>query len=173
MMNQFKQTSPVLTWLFTGILILLTATLQTTVIRGLEVFHVIPNLLFIVVVSYGILHDDYSSLFVGAVCGLILDVLGGRVVGINTLICTYVAYLCLLISDNLFNNNAFVAMVFVLLLSIPYEVLTYLCYFVIWGKGSLWYAVFHKILPIAVYNFLFTLPLYPIVKKVTGQIEAY
>ncbi|MBQ4518241.1 MAG: rod shape-determining protein MreD [Clostridia bacterium] len=166
-MNQFRQTSPALSWALTGILILLSATLQTTVLRGIEVFHVIPNLLFIIVVCYGLLHDDYSSLVVGVACGLILDLFGGRTMGMNTLLCVYVAWLCLSVSDNLFNHNAFVSMVFVAVLTVPYEVLTYLFYFVIWGKGAGWYAVFCKILPMVAYNFVFALAIHPIVKKIS------
>ena len=168
-MNHFKQTSPALSWVLTGILILLSATLQTTIIRGIEVFHVIPNLLFIIVICYGLLHDDYSSLVVGVVCGLILDLFGGRTPGINTLLCAFAACFCMSISDNLFNHNAIVSMVFVLLLTIPFELLTYIFYFVIWGKGIIWYAIICKILPAAIYNFLFTLIVHPIVKAITYQ----
>lgn len=168
-MNQYRQTSPALSWVLTGILILLSATLQTTIIRGIEVFHVIPNLLFIIVVCYGLLHDDYSSLVVGIVCGLILDLFGGRLLGINTLLCVLAACFCMSISDNLFSHNAIVSMVFVLLLTIPFELLTYILYFAIWGKGSFWYAVLCKILPSAGYNFLFALIIHPIVKTITYQ----
>ena len=151
-----------------GIFIFFEAALQTTVIRGIEVFHVIPNLLFITVVCFSLRRGDYSALVVGAICGLILDMLGGRVVGINTLLCVYVAYLCICISSNLFNNNLFVSMVFVLLFSIPYEFLIYLFYFAIWGQGAFGYALIARILPTVLYNFLFTLVLYPIIRRIAG-----
>ena len=122
----------------------------------------------IIVVCYSLQHDDYSSLAVGVVCGLLLDITGGRAVGINTLLCTYAAFFCLSISGSLFNNNVFVSMVFVMLLTIPYELLTYLFYFVIWGKSAWLYAIFCKILPATVYNFLFTLVVYPVVRHMTA-----
>jgi len=83
------------------------------------------------------------------------------------LLCAYAACLCLSISDKLFSHNALVSMVFVLVLTIPYEVLTYLFYFVIWGKGAGWYAILCKILPVTVYNSLFTLVMHPLVKFAT------
>ena len=153
----------------TVILIFILATLQTTVLRGLELFHVIPNLLYVFVVCYCLTKHDYSALIYAVFCGLILDFLGGRPIGMHALMCTLAAYFCLAISGNLFNNNLFVAMVFVFVLSVPYEFFTYLFYFVIWGRGSWGYAVFCKILPISVYNFLFTMVLYPVIKLIAGE----
>ncbi len=163
-----NQHTTVISRVLTVIFILLLAILQTTVLRGFEVFHVIPNLLLVTVVCHGILHGDYMSLAVGVLCGLLLDITGGRVVGMNTLLCTLVAYLCICVSGNLFNNHVFVAMMFVLLFSIPYELLVYLFYFAIWGTGKFGYALLCKILPGAIYNFLFTLLLYPLIKRVSG-----
>ncbi len=163
-----NQNSTIVSRVLTVILILLFTIIQTTVLRGFEVFHVIPNLLLITVVCHGILHGDYMSLAVGVICGFLLDITGGRLVGMNTLLCTLVAYLCICISGNLFNNHLFVAMMFVLLFSIPYELLIYIFYFTIWGTGKLGFVLVCKILPGAVYNFLFTVLLYPLVKRVSG-----
>jgi len=153
----------------TVILICLLASVQTTVLRGIELFHVIPNLLFIFVVCYSLLKEDYSALIYAVLCGVILDLTGGRSIGINALLCTLAAYLCLSVSGNLFNNNLFVSMVFVFVLSLPYELLTYLFYFVIWGRGAFLYAIFLKIIPIAAYNFVCTMALYPLIKKIGGE----
>lgn len=153
----------------TGILIVLLTVVQTTVLRGIEIFHVIPNLLFIFVVCYSLLRSDYSALFVAAVCGLVLDVLGGRAIGINTLLCTLSAYTCVAVSGSLFNNNSFVAMVFVLLLSLPYELFIYVFYFVIWGRGALGFVLLHKLIPAVLYNFVMTLLIYPVARLIVGE----
>ncbi len=157
--------------ILTVILIALLTVLQTTVLRGIEVLGVIPNLLFITVVCYSLLHADYSALVMGVACGLLLDITGGRIVGMNALLCTLVAYFCICISGSLFNNNIPVAMLFVLLLTVPYELITYIFYFVIWGQGSFWYALLLKILPAAVYNALAAAVLYPLVRKIAGSAE--
>ncbi|MBQ2696307.1 MAG: rod shape-determining protein MreD [Clostridia bacterium] len=166
-MNQSDQSVTIVKVVLTVLLIFIITVLQTTIVQGFEIFHVVPNLLFIMVVCYGILHGDYGALVVGVVCGLLLDITGARVVGMNTLLCTLAAYFCICISDSLFNNNVLVAMVFVLLLSIPYELIIYIFNFVIWGRGSFWYALFYRILPGGVYNFLVTILLYPIIRRVT------
>ncbi|MBE7034510.1 MAG: rod shape-determining protein MreD [Ruminococcaceae bacterium] len=163
---QPKSNSSLLLWVLMAVLIFLVTVLQTTVVQGLEIFHVVPNLLFIVVVCFGLLQGDYSALFVGMICGLLLDFAGSRIIGINTLLCTYVGYACAGISDNLYNRNAFVSMLFVFLFTIPYELLIYIFNFSIWGRGAFVFALFCKILPAAIYNFLFTVLLDPIVRKI-------
>lgn len=151
-----------------SVFIFLITVLQTTVIHGIEIFNAVPNLLLITVVSYGLLCGDYSALAVGVACGLLLDITGGRVVGLNTVLCTLVSYFCIRISDNLFNNNAFVSMVFVLLLTIPYELITYIFNYAIWGHGAFGFALWAKIVPAALYNFVATLLIDPIVRKIAG-----
>ncbi|MBR5235989.1 MAG: rod shape-determining protein MreD [Clostridia bacterium] len=153
---------------FTVIFILLITALQTTIIRGFEVFHVVPNLLFITVVCYSLQRGNYGALFFGFICGLILDLLGGRAIGINGLLCTFAAYFCVYISDSLFNNNMFVSMFFVGLLTLVYELLTYIFYFAIWGHGAFGYALLCKVLPAAIYNFVFTMVLYPVIRRLAS-----
>ncbi len=156
----------VLVRILMAVFIFVITVLQSTVIRGIEVFNAVPNLLFITVICYSLLCGDYSAIAFGVVCGLLLDITGGRIVGLNTLLCTFAAYFCICVSGNLFNNNAFVSMVFVLLLSIPYELITYLLYFAIWGHGSFFYALLAHVLPAALYNFVVTLLVHPIVRKI-------
>lgn len=168
-MNQTFQGRTLVKILLMAVLVFILTVLQTTVVRGIEIFHVIPNLLLIAVVCYGLLHDDYSTLAVGVVCGLLLDINGGRVVGMNTLLCTIVAYLCIYVSGSLYSNNSFVAMLFVLIFSVFYELIVYVFYFAVWGHGGFLYAVFCKILPAGIYNSLVTIVLYPLVRKLTAD----
>ncbi|MBR7164263.1 MAG: rod shape-determining protein MreD [Clostridia bacterium] len=166
-MNQMFQNKAVFKFLLTAILIFVLTILQTTVIQGIEVFHVIPNLLLITVVCYSLLHGDYSALVVGVVCGFLLDINGGRVVGMNALLCTVLAYVCICVSGSLYSNNGLIAMIFVLIFSLFYELIVYIFYFAIWGQGAFFYALFCKILPAAVYNGLATILLYPLVRRLT------
>lgn len=168
-MNQTFQSKTLIKILWTVVLVFVLTILQTTVVRRIEIFHVIPNLLLIFVICYGLLHDDYSTLVVGVICGLLLDINGGRVVGMNTLLCTVVAYLCIYVSGSLYSNTSVVAMLFVLIFSFFYELIVYIFYFAVWGHGGFLYAMFCKILPAGIYNSLVTIVLYPIVQKLTAD----
>lgn len=163
-----KKKNVAISRVLTVVLVFLLAVLQTTLVHGISVFHTVPNLLFIAVVCYSLLHADYSALVFAAACGLLLDVTGGRAIGINTLFCLYAAYFCIRISGSLFNNNVFVSMVFVMLLSVPYELFTYVLYFAVWGHGTFGYALLCKIVPAVLYNFVMTLLIYPLTRSMTG-----
>ncbi len=168
-MMRNKQKSLALCRVLTVVLVLLLSVLQTTVIHGLAIFGTVPNLVFIAVVCYSLLHADYGSLVFAVACGLVLDITGGRAVGLNTLFCLYTAYFCIRISGSLFNRNVFVSMVFVLLLSFIYELLIYVFYFAIWGYGGFGYALFHKLIPTVLYNFVMTLLIYPLTRVMTDR----
>ena len=167
-MEQNTNSATVLHYLVTALFIILLSVIQSTVLRGIQIFHVIPNLLLITTVCYGLTHGSFRGFFVGILCGLLLDLFSGRAIGMNTLLFALIAYFCIFISGNLFSNNTYVCMVFVLFLTISYELLTYIFYFAIWKQGALGFAIFSKILPSAIYNFLFTIVLYPLVKRVTS-----
>lgn len=141
--------------------------IQTTLIRSVEIFNVIPNLLLVAVICYSLCKGDLKALVFGVVCGLVLDFTGGRVVGVNTLLCTYAAFLCYLLHGGLFNNNVFVAAVFVLIISFVYEFLFYMMQFFIWGETDIAFALLHKILPGALYNAVAAVPVYPIMRRLS------
>lgn len=139
---------------------------QTTVLGAIEIFGVIPNLLLTAVICYAIIRGDFEGVIFGAVIGIFLDFLSGRMVGMNLILCTLVSFSCCSLYDALFNNNPFVASVFVLLVSIVYEFLIYVFYFLFWGDANVWFALIHKILPGAVYNALSAFLIYPVLKKI-------
>ncbi len=163
------RTKTVLRYALTVFFVLLLTVLQTTVLHAAKIFGVIPNLLLSAVVCYSLTKGDYKAIVFGIGCGLIMDFFGGRTVGMNTLLCLYVSLVCVLLYGGLFNNNAFVAMLFVLLLSIPYEFLIYFFSLFIWGKTDIVYALLHKILPCAVYNALITFLVYPFTRALAVE----
>lgn len=163
------QAKTVLRYVLTICFVLLLAVLQTTVLHAAELFGVIPNLLLSAVVCYSLTKGDYKAHVFGIGCGLLLDFFGGRVVGMNTLLCFYVSLVCVLLYGGLFNNNVFVAMLFVLLLSVPYEFFIYFFSLFIWGQGDIVYALLCKIVPCAVYNALTTFLVYPFTRALAVE----
>ena len=143
--------------------------IQTTVLHSAEVFGVIPNLLLSCVVCYSLIKGDPKAIVFGIVCGLVLDFFGGRTVGINTLLCMYTALLCVLLHGGLFNNNALVAMLFVFVISLLYELLIYFFNIFIWGYRGIWYALVYKILFGSVYTALTALLIYPVLKLLAEE----
>lgn len=158
-------------YIITGIFILLLTVVQTTILRGIEIMGVIPNLLIVAVICYALLNQTRPGLVFGLICGVVLDCIGGRLIGVNTLLCLYMSYLCGLTSERLFNNNIFVAILFVVALSLLYEAISYLLNYLIWGDTAFVFAIFGKIIPASVYNGLLTFVVYPIVARLSPRRE--
>ena len=138
--------------------------LQTTVLKSIEILGTVPNLLVVAVICYALMRGDFRSIIFGAASGIVLDFLSGRMVGMNMILCSLTALLCACLYENLFNNNSFVASVFVLWISAIYEFLIYVFYFLFWGNTDIIYVLLHKILPCSVYNAAAAFAIYPIMK---------
>lgn len=154
-------------YVFLTIVVFALSIIQTAVLGAVEIFGVIPNLLLVSVICYSLMRGDLRSIVYGSVVGFVLDILSGKMVGMNLLMCTCVALMCACLYETLFNNNSFVAAVFVLWISALYEFLIYVFYFLFWGNTDILFALFHKILPCALYNAFSTFLIYPIMRKIS------
>lgn len=66
-----------------GFLLLVPLALQTSLFPHLSSFGVIPNLILIITVCYGLLNGIQSGLFFGLLSGLCLDLAGSGILGVN------------------------------------------------------------------------------------------
>ena len=67
--------------------------LQCTVFKALSIASISPNLLIVVVASFGFMRGKKEGLFVGFFAGLLLDIMFGTVIGFYALIYMYIGYL--------------------------------------------------------------------------------
>ena len=67
--------------------------LQCTVFKALAIASISPNLLIVVVASFGFMRGKKEGLFVGFFSGLLLDVMFGSVIGFYALIYMYIGYM--------------------------------------------------------------------------------
>lgn len=136
--------------------------LQTTVLDSIRIFGIIPNIMLISVICYSLSAADYRGIIFGVASGLLLDITGGRMIGINTLLCMYVAFSCVWMCDKLYNNNEIIAGVFTFVISIIYGAAMYIINFLLWGETNVLYALFRVILPETLYNTILSLFIYPL-----------
>ena len=138
--------------------------IQTTVLDSVRIFGVMPNLLLTATICVSLLTEDYRGLIFGVACGLLLDITGGRMIGINSLLCTYVSFGVIWICDKLYNNNEIVAAIFTFVITFIYCLVFYIFNFLIWGQGDILYALLRKILPEMLYNTVLAIFVYPLSK---------
>ncbi|MBR6647309.1 MAG: rod shape-determining protein MreD [Clostridia bacterium] len=152
----------------TVLYVFLILVLQTTVIGYARIFGIIPNLLLISSVCYLLVTSDFRGLVFSVVCGILLDITGGRIIGVNTLLCTYIAFSCLWICDKLYNNNEIIAAFFTFIITFAYGLLIYIINFLLWGELNVFYALLRIALPEALYNALLALFIYPLIKLIVN-----
>ena len=153
----------------TVLVVFLFTVIQTTLLHAVEIFGIIPNLLLSTVICYSLVKGEPKAIIFGLICGMLLDFFGGRTVGMNTLLCLYTSLICVLLHSGLFNNNTFVAMLFVFVLTIPYELIVYFFNLFIWRQQGFLFALFLRVLPQAVYNALVTIFIYPLTRWLANE----
>ena len=76
----------------TGILILVSILLQSTVCQMISIASIKPNLLIILTVSFGLMRGRKDGMLIGFLCGLLTDLFFESTLGFNALIYTWVGY---------------------------------------------------------------------------------
>lgn len=156
-----------------GFFLLLIAVLQTTLFEYIEVLGVKPNLFLVYVLILSFFCSKKESLILGAVFGLTFDVLIGKFLGMNALMCSvsgfFTAHFC---EKVLGNKNVLIVFLFTVVISVFYELINHLFSFLIIGDVDLIYAFKSVIFIECVYNGLMVFLLYPIIKKLTKFMYA-
>ena len=132
---------------------ILLAILQPTMVRGIEVWGIAPNLFLCFVVIIGFFRGKAEAAVCGAVFGLIYDLLVGRMIGVNALIYLYLGLGAGILGTQFFSGEKRLviclgSMVGTLLAGLVYE----LALKAVGADIGLLTAMFRISLPEAVYN---------------------
>ncbi len=146
----------------TIVIILLAFLLQTTTFQSLALADVVPNLLLIVTVCYGYLRGRTSGLLTGFVCGLLLDMQFGTVVGLYAFIMMTLGFLVGFCRKMYFTDSLILPSVLLTASDLIYGIYCYVTEFLLRGKLNFGFAFVHKIFPEAIYTALVGILIYRI-----------
>jgi rod shape-determining protein MreD len=150
----------------TSLALLAAVVLQIALAPQIAVFGVVPNLVFLVVVTLALTEGPVAGCAAGFVGGLLFDLLGTSVVGPYALVFCVVGYLAGLLSANMFAEGWLLPVTVVFLASLGSE-LTYGIIMAILDVGMPFGTAFAKImLPGAVYTSVLAVLLYPLLSRV-------
>ena len=76
-----------------AVLILLFLILQSTLCEKISIASIKPNLLIILIVSFGLMRGRRSGMMIGFFCGLLSDIFFESIIGFNAIIYMWVGYL--------------------------------------------------------------------------------
>lgn len=158
-------------WITIGVIIVICFLLQTTVFHFLELAGVVPNLLLIVTMSFGLMRGRTEGMLVGFFSGLIIDIFFGTVLGPYTMI-----YMTLGYANGFFHRIYYVEDVLLPMLMISlndflYNVIVYVFFFLLRNRLQFKDYLTQIILPEMIYTILITLFFYKILVRINLHLK--
>ena len=153
------------------IIIALCFLLQTTVFQALSFANISPNLLIIVVSSFGFMRGSREGMMIGFVCGLIADLFFGFYIGIYALLYLYTGFINGLFQKNFYPDDIKLPILLISGSDVICNLLIYFFLFLLRGRFQILYYLRAIILPELVYTLIVTIVLYFVLLKVNQWLE--
>ena len=136
--------------------------LQCTVFKALAIASISPNLLIVVVASFGFMRGKKEGLFVGFFSGLLLDVMFGSVIGFYALIYMYVGFFSGYTFRIYYDDDIKVPIVLTVIMDTFYNLAVYGLQFLLRGRLGLGTYFTRIIVPEVFYTVFLTVIVYRI-----------
>lgn len=154
-----------------GIIIVICFLLQCTVFHYIELAGVVPNLLLIVTMSFGLMRGRREGLLVGFFSGLLIDIFFGSVLGPYAFI-----YMTLGYGNGLFHRIYYVEdvllpMIMISLNDFIYNIIIYVVFFLMRNRLDFLGYLRDVMLPEMIYTILITLFFYKILVRINLRLK--
>lgn len=158
-------------FLVSTLLIIVCFVLQTTVFKELAFGGIVPNLLIVLVSSFGFMRGEKTGLIIGFFCGLLADIFFGEVLGFNAMVYMYIGYLNGKFSPIFYPEDIKLPVALILGSDLIFGFVNYVIMFLMRGRFDIKYYFINIILPEMVYTILITLLLYPLILLINKKLE--
>ncbi len=154
------------------LMIILCFLLQNTLFSALAFANISPNLLVVLVSSFGFMRGRKEGMWIGFICGLLLDIFFGNVIGFYALVYMYTGYINGLFRKRFYPDDVKLPMILIAASDLSCNLLVYFFLFLMRGDFRFGYYLLHIMIPELVYTILVTIFLYFIILKVNQKLEA-
>ena len=135
--------------------------LQTSIFPLITFLRSSPNLVLIIVFTYGLLYGENIGIIIGIAAGLLFDMYFDETFGVYVLIYSIIGYINGSLNSSFYGDSISLAMILCVANSFVYNMYIYIIHFLIRGRFNFVYCLFNIMLP----NILFTLIINIIVYK--------
>ena len=146
--------------------------LQTTLFQTLSFASIAPNVLIVVVSSFGFMRGRKEGMWIGLFSGLLVDVFFGSVIGFYALIYMYIGYINGFFRKIFFPEDIKLPLILISASDLGYNLLVYFFLFFLRGKFQFGYYILHIMIPELVYTIVITIALYFVILKINQKLEA-
>lgn len=148
------------------LLIILTCfLLQSSCFRYFALAGIVPNLLLIPTMAFGVMRGRKEGMLVGFVSGLLMDIFYGSVIGPYALLYMYLGYINGFFHRVYYMEDLLLPMIMAGVNDLAYNLIVYIVSYLMRNRLDIGFYFLHVILPEMVYTMLMTLIIYkPLVK---------
>ncbi|MCI9568641.1 MAG: rod shape-determining protein MreD [Lachnospiraceae bacterium] len=152
-------------------LIVLAFTVQTCVFPLIPVLSAGPNLMLILVFSFGFIRGSRSGIGYGLVGGLLTDLSSGGALGFHTLIFMWIGYVNGIATKYYYEDYITLPLVLCVLNELAYNLYLYVFGFLVRGRLNFGYYLVNIILPETIFTVVTTLLLYRLFLFISRKLE--
>jgi len=147
--------------------------LQTTTFQSLSIASIAPNLLIIVVSSFGLMRGKTEGMYIGFFSGLLIDIFCGFYLGIYALLYMYVGYCAGFLQKRFYPEDIKFPLLIISACDLNLNLIIYFILFLTRSRYDFGYYFVNIILPELVYTTIVTIFFYLILLKINQKLEAY
>lgn len=145
--------------------------LQANFFNWFRIAGIMPNLFIILILFIGLFGSKTMGSIYGLVIGLLLDLIIGTKIGINSICLGIIGFLATIFDKNFSKDSRMTIMVMVVVATAIFEILAYLLSYILVAT-QIEILNFIKILVIEmIYHLILTIILYPLIQKYGYYIE--
>lgn len=149
--------------IFGALFLILFFVLQCTLFKSLAVGNISPNLIIILVCTYGLIYGEWEGLLMGFAAGLLCDIFFGSILGINALLYMFIGYISGKFNRVFYAEDVVLPGTLFLGSDIAYGITYYLLMFLFRGRFDFVYYLMNIIVPEAIYTLVCAVIFYPLV----------
>ena len=154
------------------VIIALCFVLQTTVFQGLSFANIVPNLMIIIVSSFGFMRGRREGMWIGFFCGLLIDFFCGFYLGVYALLYMYIGFANGLFQKRFYPDDIKLPMALIGASDIVCNIFIYIFMFLLRSRFQFLYYFKTIIIPEFVYTMVVTIFLYYLLLKINQKLEA-
>ncbi|MCL6591163.1 MAG: rod shape-determining protein MreD [Firmicutes bacterium] len=157
-------------WLILSIGLILSVAIQATWLHTLHLpGQVVPDLILVMTISYGLLKGPDQGFLFGFGGGFFMDLLSGGLIGVQALSKMATGFVAGLMEKNIFKDNLLVPALAVFIGTLFCDITNILLYMAFSAKHHFFHTLLFYILPVALYNSV----LAPVVYFLFLKLERY
>lgn len=151
-----------------GIFVIIGFLLQTSIFPFFSLSGVVPNIILLLVVSIAMINGSVSAMIVGFICGLLIDIMYGGLLGVYAFLYMFLGYINGYFHVVFFAQKGPLPLILVFINDFIYNLIIYFIFFLPQKKVHFLFYLKKNILPELIYTTVISIIMYQVFLKIYG-----